>query len=449
MIHAGLNPIRLIFGLIQFLEMKKILCSIFILFLPAFVFADNHSIASGLSPLGIPFEFILFALTLIGVALFHQKTLVVALCGLASVLIYKLFFTELNLVHHIQHEWKILVNLAGLLLGFSLLAKLFEDSHLPKAIPKFLPHDWKGPFYLLIFIFILSAFLDNIAAALIGGSIAHVVFRGKVHLGFLAAIVAASNGGGSGSVLGDTTTTMMWIDGVSPLDVLHAYMAAVPALCFFGFFASRVQHTFHPMLKGSYEMPALDYKKLFICVCILAGAILTNILFDFPALGVWLAIFIGAFITTIHWKEIQKAIPGTVFLLSLVLCASFMPVEKLPPASWHSAFALGFISSVFDNIPLTKLALDQGGYDWGMLAYSVGFGGSMLWFGSSAGVAISNMYPEAKNVLQWIKKGWFIIAAYIIGFFILLATLGWNPHAPHKSTEQQQSIQQTSQEHIL
>jgi Na+/H+ antiporter NhaD/arsenite permease-like protein len=62
-----------------------------------------------------------------------------------------------------------------------------------------------------------------------------------------------------------------------------------------------------------------------------------------------------------------------------------------------SALALGFISAVFDNIPLTALALRQGGYDWGVLAYAVGFGGSMLWFGSSAGVALSNMYPEAKS----------------------------------------------------
>ena len=67
-----------------------------------------------------------------------------------------------------------------------------------------------------------------------------------------------------------------------------------------------------------------------------------------------------------------EAAKGSIFLLSLVLCASMMPVEKLPPASWQSAFGLGFISSVFDNIPLTALALKQDGYDWGFLAYAVG-----------------------------------------------------------------------------
>ena len=85
-------------------------------------------------------------------------------------------------------------------------------------MPAILPDDWKGGFVLLVIVFVLSSFLDNIAAALIGGVMAREVFKGKVHIGYLAAIVAASNAGGSGSVVGDTTTTMMWIDGVSPLE---------------------------------------------------------------------------------------------------------------------------------------------------------------------------------------------------------------------------------------
>ncbi len=104
-----------------------------------------------------------------------------------------------------------------------------------------------------------------------------------------------------------------------------------------------------------------------------------------------------------------------------------MPVEELPDASWVTAFALGFLSSVFDNIPLTKLCLEQGHYDWGMLAYTVGFGGSMIWFGSSAGVAITNKFPEARNVVLWVKKGWHVAAAYVIGFFALYFLLGWEP----------------------
>ena len=47
----------------------------------------------------------------------------------------------------------------------------------------------------------------------------------------------------------------------------------------------------------------------------------------------------------------------------------------------------------------------QGGYDWGVLAYAVGFGGSMIWFGSSAGVAITNLFPEGRSVVQLAAGG--------------------------------------------
>ena len=85
------------------------------------------------------------------------------------------------------------------------------------------------------------------------------------------------------------------------------------------------------------------------------------------------------------------------------------------------------MSAVFDNIPLTALALNQGGYDWGFLAYAVGFGGSMLWFGSSAGVALTNLYPEGKSAAQWLRQGWHVALAYVLGFAAMVLLLGWTP----------------------
>ena len=87
---------------------------------------------------------------------------------------------------------------------------------------------------------------------------------------------------------------------------------------------------------------------------------------------------------------------------------------------------------MFDNIPLTKLALEQGGYDWGALAYAVGFGGSMIWFGSSAGVAVSNLFPEAKSVGPVAaRRAGTSPLGYVVGFLVLMAVLGWHPHPPH------------------
>ena len=140
--------------------------------------------------LGIPVDFVLFGLTLAGVALFHHHTLPVAVTGLAVITTYKVLFTGFRhgagvagLGLHLGHEWVILFNLFCLLMGFALLSRHFEDTGVPAILPRFLPDDWKGPFVLLVMVFVLSSFLDNIAAALIGGAMAHTLFRGKVHVG--------------------------------------------------------------------------------------------------------------------------------------------------------------------------------------------------------------------------------------------------------------------------
>jgi Na+/H+ antiporter NhaD/arsenite permease-like protein len=296
---------------------------------------------------------------------------------------------------------------------------------------------------LLVIVAVISSFLDNIAAALIGGSMARQVFRGKVHIGYLAAIVAASNAGGSGSVVGDTTTTMMWIDGVSPLNVLEAFVAASVAVLVFGIPASLQQHRHSPIIKHASSGLSVEWARVFIVALILVSAIASNIIanLQFPemldrlpiiGLAVWAAILVATPLRRPDWEVLPETFKGTIFLLSLVTIASMMPVERLPAASWHTALGLGFVSAVFDNIPLTALALKQGGYDWGFLAYAVGFGGSMIWFGSSAGVALSNMYPEGKSVGLWLRHGWHVTLAYVIGFFVMLGVLGWHPDAPHK-----------------
>jgi Na+/H+ antiporter NhaD/arsenite permease-like protein len=415
---------------------------------------------------GVPADFVLFGLTLAGVALFHRHVLWVALTGLAVITLYKIGFTGFKtgpgvagFALHLAHEWVILANLLGLLLGFALLSNHFEKSHIPAVLPRFLPDDWKGGFLLLVMIFVLSSFLDNIAAAIIGGTIAGIVFRRKVHIGYLAAIVAASNAGGAGSVVGDTTTTMMWIDGISPLVVFEAYVAAGTALVLFGIPAARQQHRYSPIVKEAKAGTRVDWARVAIVLVILAAAIVTNVLInvhipdtagEFPFIGaaVWVAILACAPWRKPDWSLLPEALKGSIFLLSLILCASMMPVEKLPPASWQTAFGLGFVSSVFDNIPLTALALKQGGYDWGFLAYAVGFGGSMIWFGSSAGVAISNLYPEAKSVGAWLRHGWHVAVAYVIGFFVLLAVLGWHADDPHKQRRTPKPVAQLNAAHF-
>jgi Na+/H+ antiporter NhaD/arsenite permease-like protein len=394
---------------------------------------------------GIPLEFVLFAAVLAGVALLHHHTMRVALAGLATIALYKVAVTgfaegtgALGLAAHLAHESVTIANLFCLLLGFALLARHFEESGIPANLPRYLPDGRAGAFVLLWLVFAISSFLDNIAAAIIGGTVAAVVFRGRVHIGYLAGIVAASNAGGAGSVVGDTTTTMIWIAGASPLSVLYAYAGATVALLVVGWVASGQQHAHSPLRRDGLPQVGIDWARAAIVAFILVVAIAVNVVvntrfesmaahFPFIGAGVWLAIVLTAPLRRPDWSVLPAALKGTVFLLSLVLIASMMPVERLPDASWLSAFGLGFVSAVFDNIPLTALAITQGGYDWGVLAYAVGFGGSMIWFGSSAGVALSNQFPEARSVGAWLRAGWHVALGYVLGFAVLIATMGWHP----------------------
>ncbi|HEY0648087.1 hypothetical protein [Phenylobacterium sp.] len=393
---------------------------------------------------GAPVEFFLFGLMLLGVAVFHHRTLEVALAGLVIILAYQGFvsgfptgFGPGALGEHLLHEWVILTNLMLLLVGFELLSNQFERSNLPDHLPSLLPDNWTGGLALLAMVFVMSAFLDNIAAAVIGGVMARHVYKGRVSVGFLAAIVACANAGGAGSVIGDTTTTIMWLNGVSPITVLPAFLAAAVAFVVCGIAGAVSQQRFQPILANDEPGHPLQWRRVWIVVFILAAAVATNITANaltegeetapWLGLAVWAALILTSFVARPDWAVTRPALRGASFLVALVAAASLMPVDALPEPSWQSALGLGFLSAVFDNIPLTALALEQGGYDWALLAYAVGFGGSMVWFGSSAGVALTNFYPEGRSVVRWLKEGWFVPLAYVLGFFAMLLLLGWNP----------------------
>lgn len=404
---------------------------------------------------GIPVAYMLFLVTLLGVAVFHAHALQVALAGAGTLVAFSLWQSaEFSFVHHIQHEWVVLSNLFGLLVGFGLLANHFEHSGVPERLPRVLPGGWKGCFALLAIVWVMSGFLDNIAAAMIGGGVAATVFRGRVHVGYLAGIVAASNAGGAGSVLGDTTTTMMWIGGVSPLDVLHGYVGAFVALLVSGLVASILQDSYQKLEVSGAEAPPLDKGRIYVVAGILGTAVTANILQNTVfhgieehapvlALSIWAAILVLAFYRKPAWNVVPSIARGSLFLLSLVLCASLLPLDKLPQPSPYSTLGLGFLSSIFDNIPLTALALRQQGYDWGLLAYAVGFGGSILWFGSSAGVALSARFPAARSTGDWLRYGWHVPVAYVAGFFAMYLTMGWHPH-PIKGQELPQHGQESA-----
>ena len=385
---------------------------------------------------GIPLEYVIFGITLLGVAVFHHRALGVALLGLTAATTLRILSAPTvsqgahEIGEHLADEWVILTNLLLLLLGFAIVSNQFERSHLPETVPARLPGGWLGGVVLLGIVFFLSSFLDNIAGAIIGGVIARHVFPQGVTVAFQAGIVSAANAGGAGSVIGDTTTTMMWISGIGALELLPAFIGAFAAFAVFAPFAAVAQQRQSPIHRGSSPSHHVDWVRASTVFVILGTVVAANVVAnanfpdheDFvPVLGLalWTAVLLTAPLRAPEWGVLKEAAKGASFLVALVALASLMPVDRLPEPTGLSTLGLGFLSAVFDNIPLTALAINQGGYDWPLLAYAVGFGGSMVWFGSSAGVALTNLFPEGRSVAKWVRVGWFLPISYVVGFFAL------------------------------
>jgi hypothetical protein len=45
------------------------------------------------------------------------------------------------------------------------------------------------------------------------------------------------------------------------------------------------------------------------------------------------------------------------------------------------------------------------------------------------------MYPQARSVGQWLRHGWHVVIAYVVGLFFILTLMGWESHERHKRSD--------------
>lgn len=411
--------------------------------------------------------FALFFSMLAGLLLFHHHKLPVVVGGFSIIAI---MFAAVNgaggLVSHFSewHRFHLLYNLAFLLPGFSLVAYYFEDSGASHGMAKLLKTDAM----ILWSVFALSTILDNIAACMIGGTILIAVYgRKNVPFSMLVGVICASNLGGAGSPVGDTTTVMMFVSQdpkISVFEIFSAMFAAIPAQILICLWAARHGHhtlrhlaavkinpkaveTYDDRHLGEDDARALDegaHRKtvrlsMMLTLLAIPGLIVGN-LFDQPAAGLWAGLIIGMILgrTKFERAAVTSAVPNTLFLLLLVAAAEMLPLQEARPYLDLMdrdviAILMGHLSAWFDNIPLTAVCLSLKGFDWGLLAYCVGYGGSAMWFGSSAGVALGVLFKEVYETRRWgvpflavTLTYWAGAIAYFVTFSVLLPWAGLN-----------------------
>jgi hypothetical protein len=40
---------------------------------------------------------------------------------------------------------------------------------------------------------------------------------------------------------------------------------------------------------------------------------------------------------------------------------------------------------------------------------------------------LCGMYPQGRNVAQWLRHGWHVAVAYVVGFAVMMALIGFHP----------------------
>ena len=390
----------------------------------------------------------LFLAMLSGLLLFHHHKLPVVVGGFAVIgCVYAAVNGLGGLGHHFieWHRFHLLYNLALMLPGFSLVAYYFEDSGASQSIARVLKSDG----LILWVIFALSTVLDNIAACMIGGTILMAVY-GKQHVPFsmLIGIICASNLGGTGSPVGDTTTVMMFVSQdpkISIREIMSAFAATIPAQFLIVLWAQR--HSQRPLrvpVKGAVPVGHESYDDrrlgeddvialaegtrqrsvnmgMMLPLLAIPGLIVGNFL-DQPGFGLWIGLFLGIVLgrNRFETKSFVSAIPNMLFLVLLVATAEMLPLEEAKPSlnllnRDTLTILLGHLSAWFDNIPLTAVALSLKDFDWGLLAYCVGYGGSAMWFGSSAGVALGLLFNEVYDTKRWLVPFLVVTVTYWAG----------------------------------
>lgn len=350
--------------------------------------------------------FILFFSMLIGLAVFHIYSKLIGFAG--SIILLVLGYATYNdkeYFHRLSHSGHHAFELLCVIISMFLLGHWFSKTGIKEKLEEVIPDNKYAPAILLTALFFLSMAMDNIAVAIIGSEMASIF--PKVHPGFLTAIVGACNAGGSPTFTGDTTTYMIATKGHTTMSALLPALITLVGLCYF---ASKQQNSLGLKQKKYAEKP-INWLYVGGIIIFLVGAITTMLVFKQPLYGITFGVVINLFIHGKDLKAIHEAKSGlmaALFLGSIIIAASMLDLSILPVASPMTAFLAGILSMFLDNIPVTEICLNQGGYpSWGMLAYSVGYAGSLNWWASSAGVALAEKNSELQNTALWVKSSWY------------------------------------------
>ena len=302
-----------------------------------------------------------------------------------------------------------------------------------------------------ILAFFISPIADNLTTALILSTV--LITIEKKNKAFLVPgainIVVAANAGGAWSPFGDITTLMAWTAGKgSFVDFLFLFPASIIGYVVTAFLLSKiVPETVPDFDITKEEVPVMmDGAKVVIALGIFTifCAVMSHQVLHLPAM--WGMMF-GLSLLKMYDYRLKKlhgegfdvfnsmakienntlmfffgilaAVGALYFIGWLALAAVVYDPSVLGP-TW-SNIGVGFLSAIVDNVPVMSAVLKASptmGLDqWMLVTLTAGVGGSMISFGSAAGVGVMGKLPGIYTFGAHMKYSWMIV----IGYFVSIA----------------------------
>jgi len=298
--------------------------------------------------------------------------------------------------------------------------------------------------------FFISPVADNLTTALILSTVLYTI--DKDNRDFLVAgainIVVAANAGGAWSPFGDITTLMAWTAHKGEfVDFLFLFVPSfaswVLTAWLLSFYVPKGEPHFNVETEEVPQMKDGGQTVIWLGAFTIAIAVLGHQFFHFPAM--WGMMF-GLSLLKLHSFKLAKGgrdgyniyvnmkkIENDTLLFFFGILSAVGALHFLGYLDYiHDLYSMvgataanigvGFISAIVDNVPVMSAILkanpEMGTDQWLLVTLTAGIGGSLISFGSAAGVGVMGRLRGIYTFGSHIKLAWTVLAGYALAMVL-------------------------------
>lgn len=391
-----------------------------------------------------------------------DKSLPSLFIGIVSFILIAIYYyiNGLN-IHNVHNEAESVILEIAEIFFFLFVAMTYIESLIHMGVFDSLKYNlvskgytYKKLFWLTGFLaFFISPIADNLTTALILSTVLVTIDKEKKEFLVPGAIniVVAANAGGAWSPFGDITTLMAWTAGKAQfIDFLALFPSSIIGYLVTAFLLSK----FVPNIKPSFDTTKEEKPKMkegatsiiFLGVITIASAVVSHQVLDFPAM--WGMMF-GLVLLKLHSYKLSKqygkehfnvfesmakienntlmfffgilAAVGALYFIGWLTLASIVYDPQYLGVTM-SNIAVGFLSAIVDNVPVMSAILkanpDMDLSNWLLVTLTAGIGGSLISFGSAAGVGVMGKLQGIYTFNSHMKYAWTILLGYMVSIAI-------------------------------